>query len=149
MSFTVGMNDVLSAMVGIVASLLTYLGVRATVGAKKEADLPAGWQSLTAEMKAYFREQLKDRDERLEDLSHENEELRRRVEENTDLRRRVEQLEKRDAQRDAYLEWVDQRDTAIEVWAAENDIQLPPPPRMTFEEWRRHQYAPSIRHPPP
>ena len=108
MSYTVGMNEVLGALVAIFASILTYLGVRATVGAKKEADLPAGWQALTSEMKSYFRDQLEDRDQRLEDWD----------EENRDLRRRVEHLEQRDAQRDEYLAWRDRRDQAIELWAA-------------------------------
>ena len=140
MSYTVGMNEFLGALVAIFASILTYLGVRATVGAKKEADLPAGWQALTSEMKSYFRDQLEDRDQRLEDWA----------EENRDLRRRVEHLEQRDAQRDEYLAWRDRRDQAIELWAAQNDLQLPPPPRMAFDVWLAENYPPpTIRHPPP
>jgi len=68
-------SDALSALVtlivGVVGAGLTYAGIKATNRAQKEAAEPANWQSLTAEMKLFFREQLEERDRRIDGLEHE------------------------------------------------------------------------------
>lgn len=59
------LNALVTLIVGVVGAALTYAGVKATSRANREANEPANWQSLTTEMKAFFREQLAERDERL------------------------------------------------------------------------------------
>ena len=60
-------SEMLSALVtlivGVVGAALTYAGIKATNKAQAEAAEPANWQTLTAEMKAFFKEQLAQRDQ--------------------------------------------------------------------------------------
>ena len=69
-------SEMLSALVtlivGVVGAALTYAGIKATNKAQAEAAEPANWQMLTAEMKAFFKEQLAERDQRLAALEAEN-----------------------------------------------------------------------------
>lgn len=68
-------SDALSALVtlivGVVGAGLTYAGIKATNKAQKEANEPANWQTLTTEMKAFFKEQLEERDRRIDALETE------------------------------------------------------------------------------
>ena len=69
------MNLDVSSVGPIIIALITavgaYAGTRATVRANKEQAAPANWQSLTTEMKAFFKEQLAERDERITVLESE------------------------------------------------------------------------------
>ena len=55
---------------------LTYAGIKATNKAQKEANEPANWQTLTTEMKLFFREQLEERDRRIDGLEKELDDTR-------------------------------------------------------------------------
>lgn len=69
-------SEMLSALVtlivGVVGAALTYAGIKATNKAQAEAAEPANWQTLTSEMKTFFKEQLAERDQRLAALESEN-----------------------------------------------------------------------------
>ena len=69
-------SEILSALVtlivGVVGAALTYAGIKATNKAQAEAAEPANWQTLTSEMKTFFKEQLAERDQRLAALESEN-----------------------------------------------------------------------------
>lgn len=73
-------SDALSALVtlivGVVGAGLTYAGIKATNKAQKEANEPANWQTLTTEMKQFFREQLEERDRRIDALETELDDTR-------------------------------------------------------------------------
>lgn len=49
-------------IIAIITAVGAYAGTRATVRANKESAEPANWQSLTTEMKSFFKEQLAERD---------------------------------------------------------------------------------------
>lgn len=57
------MDNVAPIIIAIVTAVGAYAGTRATVRANKEQAAPANWQSLTTEMKAFFKEQLVQRDQ--------------------------------------------------------------------------------------
>lgn len=61
MSFDV--NSVAPIIIAVVAALGTYAGTKATTKAQKEAAESANWQTLTTEMKSFFKEQLAERDQ--------------------------------------------------------------------------------------
>ena len=61
-------SDVATIVIGVVGALLGYAGVKVTARSHKEAAEPASWQSLTDEMKAFFKEQLGERDKRIDAL---------------------------------------------------------------------------------
>lgn len=61
-------SDIATIVIGIIGALLTYAGVRVKARSDKEASEPASWHSLTAEMKAFFKEQLAERDQRIDAL---------------------------------------------------------------------------------
>lgn len=63
--------SVASIIIAIITAVGAYAGTRATVRANKEQAEPANWQSLTTEMKAFFKEQLAERDERITALEDE------------------------------------------------------------------------------
>lgn len=69
MSFDV--NSVAPIIIAVVAALGTYAGTKATTKAQKEAAEPANWQTLTTEMKSFFKEQLGERDRRIGALEDE------------------------------------------------------------------------------
>ena len=79
---SLGGSEIVTLIIGIVGALLTYLGVKVKAKSDQEASEPASWQSLTTEMKAFFKEQLEERD------------------------KRIDALEKREAYRDAYDRWL-------------------------------------------
>ncbi|WP_273407789.1 hypothetical protein [Corynebacterium ureicelerivorans] len=60
MSFDV--SSVAPIIIAVVAALGTYAGTKATIKGNKEAAEPANWQTLTTEMKSFFKEQLEERD---------------------------------------------------------------------------------------
>lgn len=64
--------SVASIIIAIITAVGAYAGTRATVRANKAAAEPANWQSLTTEMKSFFKEQLAERDQRLAALESEN-----------------------------------------------------------------------------
>lgn len=66
------LSAVVTLIVGVVGAALTYAGIKATNRAQAEAAEPANWQTLTSEMKAFFKEQLAERDQRLAALEAEN-----------------------------------------------------------------------------
>ncbi|WP_288833650.1 hypothetical protein [uncultured Corynebacterium sp.] len=83
MSFgAISADNLVTLTIGVVGALLTFFGVRVTARANEKAAEPASWQSLTAEMKAFFKEQLAERD------------------------KRIDALEQREASRDAYDRWL-------------------------------------------
>lgn len=61
-------SDIATIVIGVVGALLTYAGVKVKAKSDKETAEPASWQSLTAEMKAFFKEQLAERDKRIDAL---------------------------------------------------------------------------------
>lgn len=76
-------NDALATIiVALITAAGAYLGVRIKAQSDKAAAEPASWQSLTSEMKEFFREQLEERD------------------------RRIDALERREDQRDRYDRWL-------------------------------------------
>lgn len=58
-------------IVAIITALGGYGGAKLTARSAREANEPANWQTLTAEMKAFFREQLEERDKRIDALENE------------------------------------------------------------------------------
>lgn len=60
MSFDV--SSVAPIIIAVIAALGTYAGTKTTTKAQKEAAEPANWQTLTTEMKSFFKEQLEERD---------------------------------------------------------------------------------------
>ena len=130
MSFDVGTSELLTFAGLVIGAIFTYLGVKATVAGQRDTARPADWQAFTGEMKSYFQEQLESRD--------------RAIEED---RRRIAELEARDAERSQYLGWVTRVVRGIEAWAAREGLTLPPPPFMSFAEWKEHR-PPPIRNPP-
>lgn len=58
-------------IVAIITALGAYAGTKATTKAQREASEPANWQSLTAEMKLFFREQLEVQNKRIDALENE------------------------------------------------------------------------------
>ena len=69
MNFDAG--SLATIIVAIIAAVGGYAGTRATAKSNREAAEPANWQSLTAEMKAFFKEQLAERDARISALEDE------------------------------------------------------------------------------
>lgn len=65
------LSAVVTLIVGVVGAALTYAGIKATNRAQAEAAEPANWQTLTSEMKAFFKEQLEERDKRIDALESE------------------------------------------------------------------------------
>nr|DAL41082.1 MAG TPA_asm: hypothetical protein [Caudoviricetes sp.] len=70
MSFDV--SSVAPIIIAIVTALGAYAGTKATTRAQKKAAEPANWQTLTTEMKSFFKEQLAERDQRIAALESEN-----------------------------------------------------------------------------
>lgn len=64
-------DALVTLVVGAVGPVLAYVGIKATNKAQKEAAEPANWQTLTTEMKAFFREQLEERDRLINELRKE------------------------------------------------------------------------------
>ena len=64
-------DALVTLVVGVVGAALTYAGIKATNKAQKEAAEPANWQTLTTEMKSFFKEQLEERDKRIDALESE------------------------------------------------------------------------------
>lgn len=64
-------TSVASIIIAAITAVGAYAGTRATVRANREQAEPANWQSLTAEMKAFFKEQLAERDDRITALEDE------------------------------------------------------------------------------
>ena len=58
-------------IVAIITALGGYGGAKLTARSAKEAAEPANWQSLTAEMKLFFREQLEVQNRRIDALETE------------------------------------------------------------------------------
>lgn len=63
-------------IIAVVTALGAYAGTKATTKAQKEAAEPASWQALTTEMKAFFKEQLEERDKRIDALERELDDAR-------------------------------------------------------------------------
>ena len=74
MSFDV--NSVAPIIIAVVTALGAYAGTKATTKAQKEAAEPANWQTLTTEMKSFFKEQLEERDRRIDALERELDDAR-------------------------------------------------------------------------
>lgn len=130
MSFDVGTSELLSFAGLVIDAIFTYLGVKATVAGQRDTARPADWQAFTSEMKSYFQEQLEFRDQAIEED-----------------RRRIAELEACDEERSEYLGWVTRVVRGIEAWAAREGLTLPPPPFMSFAEWKADR-PPPIRNPP-
>ena len=130
MSFDVGTGEILTFAGLVIGAIFTYLGVKATVAGQRDTARPADWQAFTSEMKSYFQEQLESRDR---DIAED--------------RQRIAELEARDEERSEYLGWVTRVVRGIEAWAAREGLTLPPPPFMSFAEWKADR-PPPIRNPP-
>lgn len=65
-------SSVAPIIIAIVTALGAYAGTKATTRAQREAAEPANWQTLTTEMKSFFKEQLAERDQRIAALESEN-----------------------------------------------------------------------------
>ena len=65
-------NSVAPIIIAIITALGAYAGTKATTRAQKKAAEPANWQTLTTEMKSFFKEQLAERDQRIAALESEN-----------------------------------------------------------------------------
>ena len=74
MSFDV--SSVAPIIIAVVTALGAYAGTKATTKAQREAAEPANWQTLTTEMKAFFKEQLEARDKRIDALERELDDAR-------------------------------------------------------------------------
>lgn len=74
MSFDV--SSVAPIIIAVVTALGAYAGTKATTRAQKEAAEPANWQTLTTEMKSFFKEQLEERDKRIDALERELDDAR-------------------------------------------------------------------------
>lgn len=74
MSFDV--NSVAPIIIAIITALGAYAGTKATTRAQKKAAEPANWQTLTTEMKSFFKEQLEERDKRIDALERELDDAR-------------------------------------------------------------------------
>lgn len=74
MSFDV--NSVAPIIIAVVTALGAYAGTKATIKGNKEAAEPANWQTLTTEMKSFFKEQLEERDRRIDALERELDDAR-------------------------------------------------------------------------
>lgn len=130
MSFDVGIAELLTFLGLVIGAIFTYLGVKATVSGQRDTARPADWQAFTGEMKSYFQEQLESRDRAI-----------------AEDRQRIAELEARDQERSEYLGWVTRMMRGIEAWAAREGLTLPPPPFMSFPEWKADRHPP-IRNPP-
>ena len=130
MSFDVGTGEILTFAGLVIGAIFTYLGVKATVAGQRDTARPADWQAFTSEMKSYFQEQLESRDR---DIAED--------------RQRIAELEAREEERSEYLGWVTRVVRGIEAWAAREGLTLPPPPFMSFAEWKADR-PPPIRNPP-
>lgn len=130
MSFDVGTSEILTFAGLVIGAVFTYLGVKATVSGQRDTARPADWQAFTSEMKTYFQEQLESRDRAI-----------------AEDRQRIAELEARDEERSEYLGWVTRVVRGIEAWAAREGLTLPPPPFMSFAEWKADR-PPPIRNPP-
>lgn len=69
-------SSVAPIIIAVVTALGAYAGTKATTKAQKEAAEPANWQTLTTEMKAFFKEQLEERDKRIDALERELDDAR-------------------------------------------------------------------------
>lgn len=69
-------NSVAPIIIAVVTALGAYAGTKATTKAQKEAAEPANWQTLTTEMKSFFKEQLEERDKRIDALERELDDAR-------------------------------------------------------------------------
>ncbi|MGV0434167.1 hypothetical protein ACUY3H_04290 [Corynebacterium ureicelerivorans] len=74
MSFDV--SSVAPIIIAVVTALGAYAGTKATIKGNKEAAEPANWQTLTTEMKSFFKEQLEERDKRIDALERELDDAR-------------------------------------------------------------------------
>lgn len=74
MSFDV--SSVAPIIIAVVTALGAYAGTKVTTKAQREAAEPANWQTLTVEMKAFFKEQLEARDKRIDALERELDDAR-------------------------------------------------------------------------
>lgn len=74
MSFDV--SSVAPIIIAVVTALGAYAGTKATTKAQREAAEPANWQTLTTEMKSFFKEQLEERDRRIDALERELDDAR-------------------------------------------------------------------------
>lgn len=129
MSFDVGTGELLTFAGLAIGAIFTYLGVKATVAGQRDTARPADWQAFTGEMKTYFQEQLESRDQAIEEG-----------------RQRIAELEARDEERSEYVVWVTRVMRGIEAWASREGLSLPPPPFMSFSEWKADRH-PHIRNP--
>ena len=69
-------SSVAPIIIAVVTALGAYAGTKATTKAQREAAEPANWQTLTTEMKAFFKEQLEARDKRIDALERELDDAR-------------------------------------------------------------------------
>ena len=69
-------SSVAPIIIAVVTALGAYAGTKATTKAQREAAEPANWQTLTTEMKSFFKEQLEERDKRIDALERELDDAR-------------------------------------------------------------------------
>lgn len=79
-------SSVAPIIIAIVTALGAYAGTKATTRAQREAAEPANWQTLTAEMKSFFKEQLAERDQFFKEQLAERDQRLAALEAENDLR---------------------------------------------------------------
>lgn len=68
------------------------------------------------------------------------------------LEERVAELRATERSQHAYIVWITSHFRRFEIWAADRDLELPPPPFQTYTEWLAETAArdePRPRRPPP
>ncbi|MDO4915883.1 hypothetical protein [Corynebacterium sp.] len=55
----------------------------------------------------------------------------------TEFRSELDRVSKSEREQHEYIVWITEIFRNLEVWAVDHGLQLPPPPFMTFTEWKR------------
>lgn len=55
----------------------------------------------------------------------------------SEFRSELERVSKSEREQRKYIVWITEVFRNLEVWAVDHGLQLPPPPFMTFTEWKK------------
>lgn len=93
-----------------------------------------------------WRERKKRAEQEAQDIhSRETADLRREIARVDEARKRdasefrteLERVSKSESEQHEYIVWITEIFRNLEVWAVDHGLQLPPPPFMTFTEWKK------------